>query len=446
MCLMVRSRKKKGGYRQQQLLFCFVKILINSLLTRMFTTKKLNVENFHNPQNATMKKLNLMLLLCAVATLFYGQVKVQDGSLMISNSTTISPNKAFVYIDKTSVTNYTQYGIYSNINQKGGAPDGDCIGIYGRAYNPLASGYPARYVGVMGYTYNLNTNLKYGIGVAGLAGTSGGHIGVYGGVSSIPSSLPNAIYAGYFSGNVYVNGNLSATTLTQSSDKRLKQNILSLKNNVVSNLIQLNPVLYNLKQIEKQDTLLDTRGGDSIAIVKRYNENSQEFKKTHYGFLAQELQKIYPDLVYEGGDGYLEINYIGLIPLLVSSIQELNDKIYTLEKELNSEKSSIMRNNAPSKTLQEKDVTNESVAILFQNSPNPFSDKTEITYYLPQNIQSAFLYIYDMNGNQLKQITLTQKGNASIIINSRQFGAGMYLYSLIADNQLIDTKRMILTK
>ena len=61
-------------------------------------------------------------------------------------------------------------------------------------------------------------------------------------------------------------------------------------------------------------------------------------------------------------------------------------------------------------------------------------------------MQDAALYIYDMNGTQISKHTLTQTGEGALTINANELQAGMYLYSLIADGQVIDTKRMILTK
>jgi len=51
-----------------------------------------------------------------------------------------------------------------------------------------------------------------------------------------------------------------------------------------------------------------------------------------------------------------------------------------------------------------------------------------------------------MNGIQLKNYIISERGKKNIIINGSEFNAGMYLYALINDNKVIDTKRMILTK
>ena len=51
------------------------------------------------------------------------------------------------------------------------------------------------------------------------------------------------------------------------------------------------------------------------------------------GFLAQDVQKIFPELVYADKNGILSIDYIALIPVLVESLKELNAKVDALQKE-----------------------------------------------------------------------------------------------------------------
>ena len=82
---------------------------------------------------------------------------------------------------------------------------------------------------------------------------------------------------------------------------------------------------------------------------------------------------------------------------------------------------------------------------LFQNAPNPFTERTQINYYLTEGVKEAAIYIYNMNGVQIESFNLQQKGHGTISINGGLLQAGMYMYSLIADGQAIDTKTMILT-
>lgn len=127
------------------------------------------------------------------------------------------------------------------------------------------------------------------------------------------------------------------------------------------------------------------------------------------------------------------MNYLGLIPVLAKAIQELQVQINDLKESIPPSTGSI--------TDQSTDK-----AQLYQNSPNPFSENTEIKFYIPHSARNAILNIYDLTGLQLKQISLVNKGEASIIIKGKEFNAGMYLYSLLIDGVEIDTKKMILTK
>ncbi len=70
----------------------------------------------------------------------------------------------------------------------------------------------------------------------------------------------------------------------------------------------LNPVRYKLNPVLSDNTPED--------IKSRINNTLQ------YGFVAQEVQKIFPDLVTTQEDGLLGIQYTGLIPVLVKAIQE----------------------------------------------------------------------------------------------------------------------------
>jgi hypothetical protein len=379
-----------------------------------------------------MKKIKIILLTTSLLFFsfeMFGQVKVQtNGQLTIER------------IVQGSTA--TSYGVHSTVLQGNNTPNGDCVGVYGYA-DASTSSFPAKYIGVLGTAHSTSSGTRARIGVAGIASYVGGSVGIFGGTywAGLPTFTFTTTYAGYFQGNVYTTGSLTTLLSKVSSDERLKRNIEPINDDILKNLYALKPIKYNLQQIEKECDSFNTDGEKVTFMVKRYDEESQEFKKAHYGLIAQELQKVYPDLVYDGGDGYLEVNYTGLIPLLLQAVQELKSEIAELKR---NEEMPVLPKNAPAAPQQE--TTGESAATLFQNVPNPFNENTEIAFYLPQSVKSAMLCVYDMNGKQLSQNVITQRGNASLVINGNQYGAGMYLYSLVADNQIVDTKRMILTK
>lgn len=72
-------------------------------------------------------------------------------------------------------------------------------------------------------------------------------------------------------------------------------------------------------------------------------------------------------------------------------------------------------------------------ATLYQNTPNPFSKKTEIRFFIPDEVKNAFVFIYDMQGKQIKQIKLEQRGQGYETISGSEFTPGIYLYALIVD-------------
>jgi hypothetical protein len=191
---------------------------------------------------------------------------------------------------------------------------------------------------------------------------------------------------------------------------------------------------YNIKQQYSEST------GDSATVKQGiYDEESQLFKNKHYGLLAQDLQKLYPDLVYESDNGYLSINYIGIIPLLIQSIKELKAEV----DELNGSGLPGTKSGMLSTSLLQSE---NGKVVLFQNAPNPFNIQTTIRFEIPSTVQSAQLHICNMTGTLLKTVPLNQRGQGDLVINANEFNAGMYLYSLVCDGKIVDTKQMLLTE
>jgi hypothetical protein len=109
----------------------------------------------------------------------------------------------------------------------------------------------------------------------------------------------------------------SATTFQTTSDYRIKENVLNLDDTYI--IDSLRPVAYINSQLKKQDI----------------------------GFIAHEVQEVFPQLVHGEKDGIQmqSLNYSGLLPILVKEIQELKNKNKQIQEKLNTlEKKLEIRN------------------------------------------------------------------------------------------------------
>src|SRR4030095_570021 len=85
---------------------------------------------------------------------------------------------------------------------------------------------------------------------------------------------------------------------------------------------------------------------------------------------------------------------------------------------------------------------------LGQNYPNPFNPSTKINFTIPK-AGLVSLKVFDVTGKLVSILINDLDMNAGTVIydfNGSELSSGIYFYSLIADNQLIATKKMVLVK
>jgi hypothetical protein len=70
--------------------------------------------------------------------------------------------------------------------------------------------------------------------------------------------------------------------------------------------------------------------------IVRYEYIGSE--RGHIGMIAQEVEEYYPELIREDKDGYLSINYIEMIPLIIDYNKKLKEKIEKIEEQINKSK------------------------------------------------------------------------------------------------------------
>ena len=188
-----------------------------------------------------------------------------------------------------------------------------------------------------------------------------------------------------------------------------------------------------------------------LAMSARENGNLR------YGLMANEVMNMFPELVDIDDEGNTYINYLELIPIMISAIRELYQTLEQngLQFGLRESYENYMRavhsdsltdSNSASKRHNNSIGNTIDSAVLYQNSPNPFSSATSVEYYIPSSATSAALYVFNLIGELQRTYPINNTGRNAVRIDCVGLNAGMYIYSLVVDGQVVDTKRMILTR
>lgn len=257
-------------------------------------------------------------------------------------------------------------------------------------------------------------------------------------------------YAGWFDGDVNVNGALTVFgTPVLTSDAMFKTNIDSIEN-AIGIIAQLQPKKFNF----------DTTNIYGISFPSQ----------KQYGFVAQEVEPILPELVVtshkpevrdsagaiiNSSIDYKSLNYNAFIAILVKGMQEQNKTIDSLSQILsevittvnsccNSNHSMQLNNNSTNSIAsQDVNLKDEQSIVLETNVPNPFAEQTAINYFLPDNVKKAQMLFYNAQGKLIQSVELTQKGKGSLNVFAQDLSNGIYTYTLVADGKVFETKKMI---
>ena len=109
---------------------------------------------------------------------------------------------------------------------------------------------------------------------------------------------------------VLINSDIIITgSLYNTSDERLKQNIKEITQDKMDDLFTLNTIIFNYK--------------------------NDKTNKIHYGVLAQDVEKVFPELVEDNMSGYKTVNYQELLPLMLAKIKNMQHQIDELKQSKN---------------------------------------------------------------------------------------------------------------
>lgn len=230
------------------------------------------------------------------------------------------------------------------------------------------------------------------------------------------------------------------------SDGRFKRNVTSETVKGLDFIKRLRPVTYNF---------------DAKALTQHMTQNMTEEKRQEYlkgdfdrvynrvqtGFIAQEVEEAAKASGYNFSgvhspkdkmDTY-GVSYYQFVVPLVKAVQEQQQMIENQQKVIDA----LLNASADARKALQQNGTDKIGFTMEQNNPNPFTLETTVTYNLPKEISSAYMAVYDLSGKQITSFPITQKGEGSMIIDAEKLAPGIYIYSIIGDNKVLDSKRMV---
>lgn len=195
------------------------------------------------------------------------------------------------------------YGVYGYSDNQAGVvgESKNNVGVYGSSDYIGVHGWNISENGIAGvYGWSTNGNGVFGTSVNGYAGYFQGAKNYFEGNVGIGTENPE--YKLHVVGHIAYTGNIYDV-----SDVRLKENIVPL-DNALEKVTSIRSVYFN-------------NIGES--------ENNREI-----GVIAQEVEKVLPEVVSEDAQGYKSVDYSKLTPLLIEAVKEQQTQIEALKVEI----------------------------------------------------------------------------------------------------------------
>ena len=227
-----------------------------------------------------------------------GYITVQNGGNTITNTRVGQWNTAYGWGNHASAGYSTFSGSYNDLTNKPTIPS--------NYLRDNADDTSSGSLTVVSYKFNGNasnpTNTTATIYDQANQGPTISGLGVCFRTGSTPSQTGKLNSSGTFT----VSGDIIA--YGSPSDISLKENIKPIEN-ALDKVEKLQGVTFDWK--EKQEDILNI--------------------KEDIGFIAQDVQKVLPELVRKNENGKLSLRHQGVIPVLLEAIKELSDRIKVLE-------------------------------------------------------------------------------------------------------------------
>jgi hypothetical protein len=252
-----------------------------------------------------------------------------------------------------------------------------------------------------------------------------------------------------------VDGVVRASSVVTTSDEKLKRNIKDMevqRSEYVTKIRQLKGKSYekltisgkgNAAEVEQMVAEGKIPKEKAQEALSELNARKKDTYKSEYGFIAQDVKNLFPELVEEDAEGIFSLNYTGLIPVLLEAIKDLQDRVEQLEKQ-QGDNGGISIRSAPYPAGEDVAESGGSNEYLSQNTPNPVDGSTVIRYSLPEGATQAAIAVYSTGGSVAKIIPLDAKvKSGSITLYASDLSKGINVYNLTANGIVLGSRKMI---
>ena len=183
-------------------------------------------------------------------------------------------------------------------------------------------------------------------------------------------------------------GNMTVTSLTQTSDARFKTNVQAIT--------------------------------DALAIVRRLQGVSYDWNRAAYpergfssrpqiGVIAQQVEQVLPELVDTDAQGYKSVNYIGLVPVLIEGMKQQADRmdvqderLAKTEKQLGLVEERLFKNEEQVVKLDERMGKAESFVARFELTAEPDTMVVLTPTFKVQNFTAERAYIAELRAQRIE--------------------------------------------
>lgn len=241
------------------------------------------------------------------------------------------------------------------------------------------------------------------------------------------------------------------------SDARFKKNITDEVHGL-DFILGLRPVVYNLDISAIESAFIKNTNDPNGELAKEFatpesKQCASEKEAIQWsGFIAQEVEATAQKIGYDfsGVDApknehdFYGLRYADFVVPLVKAVQEQQNQIAELQKQIDELKAVALSNGSNDGTT--KISYSKETTILGQNIPNPFDNGTIIPFRVPSNCASASIAIAESATGKIVRVVPIACGETQLSVEAGSLSAGTYSYSLYVDGKMVDTHQMVIAR